>query len=141
MFARRRAMVGVVLAVAFVALVLVLRSSAEPVLSASCVPSDDAQGWTYANYYTDRVAHPPVHWLYPEIRLTWRAMENAEGYYIEADDPYTAARFTDWSDEIFATYVYAYAAARHRRTGNNEHHLPQSGVAGALLARASDIGG
>ena len=103
MLARRRAVFVVVLAVAFGALVLVLRSPAQPVLSASCVPSDDAQGWTYANYYLNRVAHPPVHWQYPEIRLTWDAMENAEGYYIEADDPYTAARFTRWSDEISAT--------------------------------------
>ena len=103
MITRRRAVVGVVLAIVLVALVLVLRSPAAPVQSASCVPSDDEQGWTYANYYLNRVAHPPVHWQYPEIRLTWRAMANAEGYYIEADDPYTAARFTDWPDEIFAT--------------------------------------
>ena len=30
-------------------------------------------------------------------------MANAEGYYIEADDPYTAASLTEWSDQIFAT--------------------------------------
>ena len=67
MVVRRRAAFGAVLAIVLGALVLVLRSPAAPVQSASCVPSDDEQGWTYANYYLNRVAHPPVHWQYPRF--------------------------------------------------------------------------
>ena len=98
MLARRQTVVGVVLIAAFVYLVLAIRSPAEPVLSASCVSNDDPPGWSYANFYMNRVVHPPVHWQYPNIRLTWTAVPNAEGYYIEADDPYTAAKFSVWRD-------------------------------------------
>ena len=106
MLARRQTAVGVVLIVAFVCLVLALRTPAQPVLSASCVPNDESPGWRYANFYLNRVVHPPVHWQYPNIRLTWTAVPNAEGYYIEADDPYTAAKFSVWDDPVgWLTYT------------------------------------